>query len=183
MNDLTSRYAEALYKVKKDSNTLLETQELAKELIKIIKDNPDFLVLLDSSYLEKEERIAMIDKVFVSVDEEVKNLMKIAVENGRGKYLLGILQDFNSLVNEYRGVKEGLVYSAMPLKDAEIDKIASSISKKEKEPVELKNIVDPHLLGGVKVVINDHVYDGSLKHHVEQLKSTLLNKEGENNEN
>ena len=183
MNDLTSRYAEALYKVKKDSNTLLETQELAKELIKIIKDNPDFLVLLDSSYLEKEERIAMIDKVFVSVDEEVKNLMKIAVENGRGKYLLGILQDFNSLVNEYRGVKEGLVYSAMPLKDAEIDKIASSISKKEKEPVELKNIVDPHLLGGVKVVINDHVYDGSLKHHVENLKSTLLNKEGENNEN
>ena len=56
MNDLTSRYAEALYKVKKDSNTLLETQELVKELIKIIKDNPDFLVLLDSSYLEKEER-------------------------------------------------------------------------------------------------------------------------------
>ena len=183
MNDLTSRYAEALYKVKKDSDTLLETQALVKELIKIIKDNPDFLVLLDSSYLEKEERIAMIDKVFISVDEEVKNLMKIAVENGRGKYLLGILQDFNSLVNEYRGVKEGLVYSAFPLKDAEVDKIASSISKKEKEPVELKNIVDPHLLGGVKVVINDHVYDGSLKHHVENLKSTLLNKEGENNEN
>ena len=183
MNDLTSRYAEALYSVKKDSNTLLESQAEAKELIKIIKDNPDFLVLLDSPTLDKEERINLIDKVFSSVDEEMKNLMKIAVENNRGKFLLGILQDFNSLVNEYRGVKEGLCYSAMPLKDEEINKIATSISKKEKEPVELKNIVDPHLLGGVKVVINDHVYDGSLKHHVEKLKSTLLNKEGENDEN
>ena len=183
MNDLTSRYAEALYQVKKESNTLLEAQEEVKELIKIIKDNPDFPVLLDSSYLEKEERIKMIDQVFASVDEETKNLMKIAVENGRGKYLLGILQDFNSLVNEYRGVKEGLVYSAMPLKDEEINKIASSISLKEKEPVELKNVVDPHLLGGVKVVINDHVYDGSLIHHIEKMKSTLLNKEGGNDEN
>ena len=183
MNELTSRYAEALYLVKKDSNTLVETQSEVKELIKIIKDNPDFTTLLSSSYLSKEERIAIIDQVFKGVDEETKNLLKIAVENGRGKYVLGILEDFNSLVNVYRGVKEGLVYSAMPLKDEEVAQISSSISKKEKEPVELKNVVDPTLIGGVKVVINDHIYDGSLKHHIENLKSTLLKKEGGNDEN
>ena len=183
MNELTLRYAVALYSLKRESNTLLETQQEVKELIKVIKDNPDFLVVLNSSYLSKEERISTVDKVFVSVDEQIKNLIKIVVDNNRSLYLLGIFEDFNSLVNEYRGVKEGLVYSTEPLKEAALKKLEAAISKKEKEPVELRNIVDPSLIGGVKVVINDHIYDGSLKHNLEQLKSDLLNKEGTSYEN
>ena len=98
MNELTSRYAEALYLLKKESNSLLETQQEIKELIKIIKDNPNFPVLLDSSYISKEERISTVDKVFVSVDEEIRNLVKVVIENNRALYLLGIFEDFNSLV-------------------------------------------------------------------------------------
>lgn len=183
MNELTSRYAEALYLLKKESNSLLETQQEIKELIKIIKDNPNFPVLLDSSYISKEERISTVDKVFVSVDEEIRNLVKVVIENNRALYLLGIFEDFNSLVNEYRGVKEGLVYSTEPIKEVELEKLTAAISKIENHPVELKNIIDPSLIGGVKVVINDHIYDGSLKHNLEQMKSALLNKEGNSYEN
>lgn len=174
MNELTSRYASSLFSLKKDSNSLLESQEEVKELIKILKSYPDYLLILSSSYLEKEKRIEMVDKAFVGVDEEIKILIKIVVENNRGKYLLEIFQDFNSLVNEYRQIKEGLLYSSIPLKEEEILKIASSIAQVEKCQIELKNIIDPTLLGGVKVVINDHIYDGSIKHKVEQMKLTLL---------
>lgn len=174
MNELTSRYAEALYLLKKESNSLLEAQQEIKELIKIIKDDPDFLMVLDSSYIEKEKRLEIVDQVFKSVDEEIKNLVKVVIENNRALYLLGIFEDFNSLVNEYRGVKEGLVYSTEPLKEVEIEKLTSTISKIENHPIELKNVIDPSLLGGVKVVINDHIYDGSLKHSLEQMKSDLL---------
>lgn len=174
MNDLTSRYASALFSLKKESNTLEKTQEEIKELIKIIKDNPEYPLILSSSYIEKEKRIAMVEEAFSGVDEEIKTLIKIAVENNRGSYLLEIFQDFNSLVNEYRQIKEGLLYSSMPLKEEEINRVASSISQVEKCQIELKNVIDPSLIGGVKVVINDHIYDGSIKHKVEQMKLTLL---------
>ena len=110
-------------------------------------------------------------------------MIKIVVDNNRALYLLGIFEDFNSLVNEYRGVKEGLVYSTEPLKEAALSKLTAAISKIEKQPIELKNMIDPSLIGGVKVVINDHIYDGSLKHNLEQMKSDLLNKEGTSYEN
>ena len=97
--------------------------------------------------------------------------------------MLDIFDGFNSLVNEYRGVKEGLVYSAMPLSEKEIDHISKSISEVEKMPIELKNKVDPTLIGGIKVVINDHVYDGSIKHQIEDMRLSLLKKEGVNDEN
>ena len=179
MSELTSRYAEALYLLKKEENQLVETQELVREIMEIINDNPDFVVLISSRDIPNEERLEIIDKVFKSINEEVRNFFKIIIENNRGEHILGILQDFNSLVNEFRGVKEGLLYSAFPLKEEEIENITSAISKKENMPIELINIIDQTLIGGVKVVINDKIYDGSLKHHIAQMKNTLLKKEGE----
>ena len=183
MHELTSRYAQALFSLKRDSNQAEETQKEIKELIKIIKDNPDFLILLNAPYIDKEERIKIVDKVFISIDEEIRNLIKVVVENNRVLYLLEIFEDYNSLANEYRGVKEGLVYSAMPISEEQINKITSKISEIEKCPIELRNIIDPSLIGGVKVVINDHIYDGTIKHHIENMKLTLLKKEGEQDEN
>ena len=182
MNELTSRYALALFSLKRDENKLLESQLEVKELRKLIKENEEFVSLLASHNLDLESRLSIVEKVFASIDEEIKNFIKIIVENNRAKYLLQIFDDFNSLVNEYRGVKEGLVYSAMPLSDKEIDHISKSISEVEKMPIELKNKVDPTLIGGIKVVINDHVYDGSIKHQIEDMKLTLLKKEGVNDE-
>lgn len=174
MKEITSRYAEALYSLKREENTLLESQLEVKELIKVLKQNPDFMMLLSSSYKELNEKEEMIEKVFVGVDEQVKNLMKIVVKNHRASYLVEIFENFNSLVNEYRGVKEGLVYSIEPLSDTQLDKLNNTISQLENCPTELKNLIDPSLLGGVKVVINDHIYDGSIKHHLENMKLTLL---------
>ena len=183
MNELTSRYALALFSLKRDENKLLESQVEVKELRKLIKENEEFVSLLASHNLDLESRLSIVEKVFASIDEEIKNFIKIIVENNRAKYLLQIFDDFNSLVNEYRGVKEGLVYSAMPLGDKEVDHISKSISEVEKMPIELRNKVDPTLIGGIKVVINDHVHDGSIKHQIEDMKLTLLKKEGVNDEN
>ena len=97
------------------------------------------------------------------------------MENNRALYLPEILDDFNSLVNEYRGVKEGLVYSAMPLKEAEVDHISQSISKIERMPIELKNKVDPTLIGGIKIEIGDQVLDMSVQNRLNALYAAVTN--------
>ena len=174
MKEITSRYAEALFSLKKDADSLESSQKEVKELIKVLKENPDFLVILSSSYKEFEEKEEIIDKVFVGVDVDIKTLMKIVVKNHRAQYLTEIFENFNSLVNEYRGVCEGLVYSTEPLSESQLAKLNSAIGEIETRPVELKNIIDPSLIGGVKVVINDHIYDGSIKRHIDDMKIALL---------
>lgn len=174
MKEITSRYAEALFSLKRDSNTLLETQQEIKELKKVFIENPDFIVILSSSYKSLEEKIEIIDKTLVGVDDEIKSLIKIICQNHRAQYIVEVFDDFNSLVNEYRGVKEGLVYSTIKLSEEQLNKLNKKISEVEKSPTELKNIIDPSLIGGVKIVINDHIYDGSIKHHIEDMKLSLL---------
>ena len=174
MKEITSRYAEALFSLKRDSNSLESTQKEIKELKKIFVENPDFIVILSSSYKSIEEKEQIIDKSLVGVDDEIKSLLKVVCQNHRAKYIIEIFDEFNSLVNEYRGVKEGLVYSAQKLNEAQLNKLNKKISDVEHMPTELKNIVDPSLIGGVKVVINDHIYDGSIKHHLEDMRISLL---------
>ena len=174
MKEITSRYAEALFSLKRDSKELEATQQEIKELKKIFLENPDFIVVLSSSYKSIEEKIEIVDKSLKGVDEDIKSLIKIVCQNHRASYLLEIFDEFNSLVNEYRGVKEGLVYSTQKLSDAQLAKLNKKISEIEHQPTELKNLIDSSLIGGVKVVINDHIYDGSIKHHLEDMKISLL---------
>lgn len=156
MNEIASRYAEALFSLKRDSKQLESTQEEVRQLKKIFLENPDFIVVLDSSYESLIEKNQIIDKTLVGVDEEIKTLLKIVVSNHRAKYIVDIFDDFISLVNEYRGVKEGLVYSPFKLEEKQIAKLNMIISKIEQVPVDLKNVIDPSLIGGVKIVINDN---------------------------
>jgi F-type H+-transporting ATPase subunit delta len=89
-------------------------------------------------------------------------------------YILDILSSFNSLCNEHFGVLEGIIYSVEPLDKKYIQQIQDILSKKENVKCELKNIIDKSLIGGLKVMINDHIYDDSIKFHLEKMKSTLL---------
>ena len=43
--------------------------------------------------------------------------------------------------------------------------------------MELINKIDHNLIGGIKVVINGRIYDGSIKNKLENMKIDLLKKE------
>ena len=174
MESVASRYGLALYSLAMDKNKILEWQKEVKELTSILKENTDFIMVLGSSFISLKERLEMVDKSFVGVDEEIIALIKVVMENNRMHMILDIFESFNSYCNEYRGVCEGLVYSTLKLDQKVINQIEKKISKIEHHKVELKNVIDPTLIGGVRVVIHDRIYDGSIKHHLEMMKKDLL---------
>ena len=177
MNQIAQTYAEALFSLALEEKKLSSLQEEGKQLSDIINDNPDFLLLLNSRFMSAEERKEVAIKILKGFDDDIVNLIKVIVDNNRVDYVQEILQAFNSLCNEYRGVKEGLIYSAFPLDKQTINTIKEKISQVEHMDVELIAKVDPSLIGGVKVVINSHVYDGSIKNQLEKMQINLLGKE------
>ena len=177
-NEVASRYGLALYQLAKEKNSINSYQEEVKGLISVLKENADFIVVLSSSFLSKEEREKILEDSFKGISEDVISLLKIVIENHRTSMMLDVLESFNSYCNAHNGVIEGYLYSSMRLDESRIKQIEDKISKKENQKVALKNVIDPTLLGGVKVVIHDRVYDGSLKYYLENMKKDLLKKEG-----
>ena len=80
------------------------------------------------------------------------------------------------IYNTRLDIEEGIIYSTIKLNEDEINKISEALTKRTSKKVELKNQIDESLIGGVKIVIKDRVYDSSIKYKLEQLKSSLIKK-------
>ena len=177
MLEIAQNYASALLSIAIDENKVIDYQKEVKELSKIIKDNPDFLLLLDSRFLTVSERKEKVSEILVNFSTDIINFIKIIVEHNRVNYLEDIFQAFNTLCNENRDIVEGLIYTAFPLEEKTLLKIKNKISQIENREVDLITRIDPSLIGGVKVVINSHVYDGSIKNQIEKMQIDLSRKE------
>lgn len=174
MENVSSRYGLALYSLALEEKKIDSWQEEVKTLKSIFEENTDFVMILGSSFISLEERIEILEKTLVGVDKNIVALIDVVMENNRIDLIFDIFDSFNSYCNQYRGVSEGLIYSTLRLEQSVIDQIEEKISKIEQTKVELKNVVDPTLIGGVKIVIKDHIYDGSIKHNIEMMKKDLL---------
>lgn len=174
MESVASRYGLALYSLALEENKIDSWQKDVKTLKSIFEENTDFIMILGSSFLSLEERIEILEKTLVGVDKNIVALIDVIMENNRTDLILDVFENFNSYCNQYRGVSEGLIYSTLKLDQTVIDQIEKKISKIENNKVELKNVIDPSLIGGVKIVIKDRIYDGSIKHSIEMMKKDLL---------
>ena len=177
MLEIAQNYANALLSIAIDDNKVIDYQKEVKELAKIIKDNPDFLMLIDSRFLSINERKEKVKDILKGFSNDVVSFVQIIVEHNRVNYLEDILQAFNTLCNENQDIVEGLLYSAFPLDEKTLEKIKKKISQIENHEVDLITRIDPSLIGGVKVVINSHVYDGSIKNQIEKMQIDLSRKE------
>ena len=177
MTEVAQNYASALFSLAVDDHKVVDYQKEAKELKKIIKDNQDFMLLLDSRFLSIEERTNNAEKILKGFSPDVVNFIKIIIKHNRVYELVDILEAFNSLCNESQDIVEGLIYSAFPLEERTLLNIKKKISEIENHEVDLITRIDPSLIGGVKVVINSHVYDGSIKNQLEKMQIDLLRKE------
>ena len=174
MESVASRYGLALYSLALEENKIDSWQKDVKTLKSIFEENTDFIMILGSSFLSLKERKEILEKTLAKVDESILALIAVVMENNRVSSLLDIFESFNSYCNEYLGISEGIIYSTLKLENKVINQIEEKISKIEHCKVELKNVIEPNLIGGVKIVIHDRIYDGSIKHHMENMKKDLL---------
>jgi len=177
MNEVASKYAVALFELALENNQLDLYQEQCRTILSSLDENQEFFAVLNSKFLSIEEIFEIIQKTFVGVETDIISLLKIIVENHRVDILKDILISFNSLCNQQKGITEGILYSAFELDKQTIANIEKAIGKKENRQISLIFKIDPSLIGGVKVVINNRIYDASVKNKLSEMKQSLSNKE------
>lgn len=173
MNEIASRYAVALYELALENNKLDIYQEQTRFVLNSLEENEEFFDVLNSKFISIKEIHEIIDKTFVGIEIDIISLLKIIVENHRVNLLKDVFVSFNSLCNSHKGITEGMLYSAFELDKKTITDIETAIGKKEGRKISLIFKIDPSLIGGVKVVINNHIYDGSVKNKLSEMKQSL----------
>jgi len=84
-----------------------------------------------------------------------------------------VVQRFVELAAQTREHEVAEVRSAVPLDDAQVQRLATALGRATGKNVEVRVVVDPALMGGLVATIGDTVIDGTVRHRLEQLKESL----------
>ena len=176
MNELCNRYAMAFLELAKEEGNVEKYREEILSIYNALIENKNFTKLLSSKVISRDEKISIIDTVLNKNSESVINYIKVIFDNGRSNYLVKILKETSFKFDSYLNIERGIIYSAIPLKDDEIKKIKKAIEENVNKRCEFQNVIDKSLIGGIKVVLKNDIYDASINTQIEKLRTTLLKK-------
>jgi F-type H+-transporting ATPase subunit delta len=84
-----------------------------------------------------------------------------------------IALQFHALVNARSGVSDAVVYSAFAIEPAQLADVVATLERRFKRKLNASVVVEPELIGGIRVVVGDEVLDSSVKARLEQMKLAL----------
>jgi F-type H+-transporting ATPase subunit delta len=84
------------------------------------------------------------------------------------------IDDYTKLAAESRDRLVALVRAAHPLDEGERDRLAGVLAGQYDRPVHLNVVVEPALLGGIRVEIGDQVIDGTISTRLDDARRRLV---------
>jgi len=83
------------------------------------------------------------------------------------------VDEYSRIAAQSRNRLVALVRVARPLTDAEQQRLAGALAGQYDRPVHLNVVVDPHVIGGVRVEIGDQVIDGTISSRLDDARRRL----------
>jgi F-type H+-transporting ATPase subunit delta len=108
-----------------------------------------------------------------SLGDAAKNLLRTVIANGRLAALPEIAAQFHALVNARTGISDATIHSAFPIEPAQLPEVVAALEKRFRRKLNPSVVVDPALIGGIRVVVGDEVLDTSVSARLEQMKVAL----------
>jgi len=172
--DRIEAWAQALLEIALAEDHLSEVEDELFRFARIIEGNDDLRMALSNPGQPAERRAAIVDDLLENRSLQMtRAIAAFIVGAGRGHDLPAIVARFVELAAQSREHEVAEVRSAVPLDDAQVQKLAAALGRATHKNIEVRVVVDPTLLGGIVATIGDTVIDGTVRHRLEQLKETL----------
>ncbi len=165
-------YAKAIYEIAEEEHKV----DLFNEYFVSINStlNTEFVDLLKAPTIEKSKKKDIIKKVYKSIDKTFVDFLVVLVDNDRIEYFNDIGHQYRKLVRLNKNIVRIDIFSAKELTSKQMKNIVPALKAKYVgKELEIKNFVNPALIGGIQVIANGESIDISLKSTLERLKESL----------
>ena len=164
-------YAEALFKAAGTGSAGLVDQ---LDMLATVTADPQVRQFADNPRVSADLVADMLIGVTRNgLDDQVGQLLRMVIENGRLAALPEIAAQFKALVNRQSGSADAVVYSAYPIDGAALAEVVAVLEKRFGRKLNARVELDAELIGGIRVVVGDEVLDTSVKARLEQMKVAL----------
>lgn len=176
MTNVAQQYGQALYDLAMEegiSKTVLAQMQV---LSQSFAETPDFLRLLASVNLSREERCGLLDDSFCNIlHPYLLNFLKILTQEGIVRKFPDCCRHFESCYYTDNDILPVVAYTAQLLTAEQSKQLHAKMESITGKKVILQNRIDPDCLGGVRLCYDGKQVDGTVKDRMEAVGKLLKN--------
>jgi F-type H+-transporting ATPase subunit delta len=170
---VTARWAGALFELAQEQGALDAVHKDVERLARAVAE-PELRASLASARPSPESERAQLASLVAGFHPLTQNFVGLLFDRGRQPVLLGLGEAFRRRVLQSRGAVEGVVESARPFDAGELAKLAQALGRVLGKEVLLSNRIAPHVVGGVRVIVDNRLLDYSVRGRLAGLRRRLL---------
>jgi F-type H+-transporting ATPase subunit delta len=168
-------YGDRIFEQLTGSSDVDEIEDELFRLARIAQQTPSLRQALADSGAPIERRLAVLaDLLDNRVVPETALLAGYVLRAGRSRDFVGGLDYLVEIAAAERGRRVADIRAAVELDSGERERLSQALSRIVRRPVELRVRIDPTVLGGVSISVGDTVIDGTVRHRLEQLRESLM---------
>lgn len=170
-----NEYAKAIYELAQETNKIKKFSECFVAVSETAFKNNDFMEILTSPVINTKKKKEIIKNVYSSLDEDFINFLYVIIDHNRFSLFNDIYDEYENLVLTDRNIVKAKIFSAYDLSEDQMNDIIKALEVRYKDKkIEAENIINPELIGGVTVLVNNESVDLSLKNSLNKLKESIL---------
>ncbi|HZG87337.1 F0F1 ATP synthase subunit delta [Paenibacillus sp.] len=174
MGVAAKRYAKALFAVAQEKGLVEETKAQLDAVVDALTSSSDIQAFLEHPNIAaSKKKEAIRTAISGKVNEYVLQTVQLLVDRGRAAAIGPVRDAYAAIADEALGRAVASVASAFELTAEQQQDIASKFSAITGKQVTVESVVDPSLLGGIRVRIGDTLYDGSLATKLAELERSF----------
>jgi len=168
---VASRYAKSLIELAQEKGVVEEVHNDMQLFRKVCEENYDFTLMLKNPVIKHDKKNKILAQIFEGkVNDLTLSIFNIITRKNREPILPILAKEFIVQYNSKKGIEVATITTAVPVSDdlrEELRKMILQVGGKK--TVELKEIVDPDLIGGFILKVGDKQIDDSIQSKLKML--------------
>ncbi len=172
---VAKKYSTALFNIVREKGLIDQAYQQFEQLDNLVKKDKSLLQFLLAPHILDQNKIALVKDVFgTRLEPLFLQFLLVLIDKHRIGFLHDIIEEFRARVADARGIIVARITTAVPLIDDARASLINRLKAKTGKTIELEERVDPAILGGVIVILDDQIIDGSVRHGLSLLKDELM---------
>ena len=174
MTQIAKGYAEALFALALETDNTAAFSEGLTLAASVFRENPDYVEFLACYGIPAVERTQALETAFGDrLPEYVCSLLQLMCERGHIADVFDCAAEYETLYLEAKRLSTVKVTGAVALTPAQREKLEQALVRLCHRRVRPTYDVDPALIGGVVIEVDGKVYDGSVRHKLQEVKEVI----------
>lgn len=173
MAGLKNNYALKLLERSGEDDILEKDLEQAVMLRDILGDPKIQVFITDSKISIFDKHQLFTDFFSGKISDHLMKFLNHMLQKNQESLIIPVLTEYIDWGNRRLGKVEAKIVSAKELTEKQVESIRDILSKQFDMDVEVKITVDPELIGGFYVLADGHIFDGTVKSDINNMKRML----------